>query len=319
MQIYKKIVLSHEIYRFNRSRFKNMLRPAHLQPGDKVALVSPAGYIDQQYIDQAKQLLESWELIPVIGKHAAGRHNSFSGSDDERVADIQWAMDAEEIRAIFCNRGGYGTLRIVERLDYSVFQGNPKWIIGFSDITVLHTKITSLGIESMHAAMPKSFPDTDAEAIRRLKNFLFGRITPYIIPPHPFNREGIVRADLVGGNLCLLHCLRSSVVEYDHKNTIMFIEDVGENLYAIDRMMQTFKLTGRLEDLQGLIVGGFSDMKGENFGQTAYEIIREAIEDYSYPVCFGFPAGHIPNNYPLILGANIELSVDGKGSDIAFL
>ncbi len=296
-----------------------MLRPSYLQPGDKIALISPAGIISPEVINHASELLHSWDLIPVVGKHATSQYGYFAGTDQERLEDLQWALDAEEVRAIFCTRGGYGCMRIVEKADYSCFQGNPKWLVGFSDITVLHTKLTSLGIESLHAPMPKSYQNTDAKALKRLNQFLFGAISPYTLPPHPLNREGIVRADLTGGNLSLLHCLRSSVVEYPQDETILFIEDVGENLYAIDRMMQSFKLTGRLKHLQGLIVGGFSNMKGENFGKNAYEIIREAVEDYDYPVCFDFPAGHIPGNYPLILGASIELSVDENGSEILFL
>lgn len=296
-----------------------MLRPAYLQAGDKVALISPAGIINTEVIDHAVNLLQSWGLIPLIGKHTTSQCGFFAGTDQERLQDLQWALDEEDVRAIFCTRGGYGCMRIVEKADYSYFQGNPKWLIGFSDITVLHTKLTALGIESLHAPMPKSYSTTDPEALEHLKQFLFGSVSSYIIPPHPFNREGIVRADLAGGNLSLLHCLRSSVVEYPQGETILFIEDIGENLYAIDRMMQSFKLTGRLKNLQGLIVGGFSGMKGENFGKNAYEIIQEAVEEYDYPVCFGFPAGHIPNNYPLILGATIELSVDENGSEVIFL
>lgn len=296
-----------------------MLRPSYLQAGDKVALISPAGIISPEVINNAIDLLHSWDLIPLTGRHATSRYGYFAGTDQERLEDLQWALDADEIRAIFCTRGGYGCLRIVEKADYSTFQGNPKWLIGFSDITVLHTKMTALGIESMHAPMPKSYPTTDREALEHLKQFLFGSVSSYLIPPHPFNRKGIVRADLAGGNLSLLHCLRSSVVEYPLEDTILFIEDIGENLYAIDRMMQSFKLTGRLKNLQGLIVGGFSGMKGEDFGKDAYEIIQEAVEEYRYPVCFGFPAGHIPNNYPLILGASVELSVGENGSELIFL
>lgn len=296
-----------------------MLRPSYLQPGDKVALVSPAGIIDQKYIDNAIRILQSWELEPITGKHVTTQNGYFAGTDNERTEDMQWALDDEEIRAVFCTRGGYGSLRIVEKIDYSIFQGSPKWLIGFSDITVFHSKLNTLGIESMHAPMPKSFPDTDPEALRRLKKFLFGEITPYIIPPHPFNREGIVRAELVGGNLSLLHCIHASVIEHKHRGTILFMEDVGENLYAIDRMMQSLKLSGRFDSLQGMIIGGFSEMKGENFGKNAWEIIRETLDDYDYPLCFGFPAGHIAENYPLILGSTVEFNVNETGTEITFL
>ena len=296
-----------------------MLRPNYLQTGDKVALVSPAGNIAPEYIEHAIQLLSSWGLEPIAGKHVAAKYNYFAGTDAERAEDMQWAMNDEDIRAIFCTRGGYGCMRIVEQLDYSKFQGNPKWLIGCSDITVFHSKLNTLGIESLHGPMPKSFQTTDQEALRRTRKFLSGQITPYIIPAHPFNREGVVQAELVGGNLCLLHCIRSSAIEHYHRNSILFIEDVGENLYAVDRMMQSLKLAGKFEYLQGVIVGSFSEMQGESFGKTAYEIIKEALEDYDFPVCFGFPAGHTSENYPLILGANIEFSVEKNGAEIKFL
>lgn len=296
-----------------------MFRPAYLQPGDQVALVSPAGSIEPRYIENAVNILRSWELIPVVGKHATAQCGYFAGTDDERLEDMQWALDNESIQAIFCTRGGYGCMRIVEKLDYSIFQGNPKWLIGFSDITVFHTKLNLLGIESIHAAMPKSYGTTDKEALERLRDFLFGKISSYTIPSHPLNRTGVVRAELTGGNLSLIHCVRSSVIECKHQSVIMFIEDVGENLYAIDRMMQSLKLTEKFTRLQGLIVGDFSDMKGLNFGKNAYEIIREAVDEYDYPICFGFPAGHAAANYPLIIGATIELTVDDDNCEIKFL
>jgi muramoyltetrapeptide carboxypeptidase len=296
-----------------------MFRPDFLQPGDKVALISPAGYIDRLHLEYAMQLLSSWGLQPIAGQHALKRCGSFAGNDAERLEDLQWAMNSDEIKAIFCTRGGYGCMRIVEKLDYSRFQGEPKWLIGFSDITVFHSKLTALGIESLHAPMPKSFQNTTEDAMEQFRNFLFGHISAYTFPAHPLNRAGIVRGELTGGNLCLLHCIRSTSVEYRSHRSVLFIEDIGENLYAIDRMMQSLKLSGRLADLQGLIVGGFSGMKGEEFGGTAYDIIREAVDDYAYPICFGFPVGHIENNYPLILGSKVELTVEPDNAKLTFL
>ncbi len=296
-----------------------MFRPPYLKTGDKVALVSPAGAIESSYITHAAQILQQWELEPVIGQYAHTRHAYFAGTDKERLHDMQWALDNEEIRAIFCNRGGYGCMRIVEHLDYSTFQGAPKWVIGFSDITVFHAKLNTLGIESLHAPMPKSFLNTTPEALLRLQEFLFGQISPYQIPPHPFNKEGVVRAELTGGNLTLLHCLRSSSLECKHQNPILFIEDVGENLYAIDRMLQSLKLSSKFKHLQGVIVGDFTEMKGVDFGKSAYEIIQEALQDCNFPICFGFPAGHSANNFPLIIGSTIEMEVTSQGSIITFL
>lgn len=296
-----------------------MFRPPYLQPGDKIAVVSPAGYIEASFLETSGDLLKSWGLEPVFGRHAASRHNYFAGTDEERRQDMQWALDAEDIRAILCSRGGYGSMRIVEQLDYSIFQGNPKWLVGCSDITVFHSKLNTLGIESLHAPMPKSYGTTTPASLEQLRDFLFGDIPSYHVPAHPLNREGIVRAELTGGNLSLLHCLHATNLACHHQSPILFIEDVGENLYAIDRMMQSLKLSGKFEKLQGMIIGSFSEMKGQNFGKNAYEIIREAVEEYAFPIGFGFPAGHTPNNYPLIMGSTTELEVTKEGCEIKFL
>lgn len=296
-----------------------MLRPPFLQPGDKVALVSPAGAIDASYIREAAEVLRSWDLEPLVGTYAAATCGYFAGDDEQRLHDMQWALDEEDIRAIFCNRGGYGSMRIVEQLDYSRFQGAPKWLVGFSDITVFHSKLNTLGIESLHAPMPKSFGKTDPEAMKRLKEFLFGEISSYRLPAHPYNREGMVRAELTGGNLTLLHCLRSSVLECKHQSSILLMEDIGENLYAVDRMLQSLKLSDKFSRLQGVIVGEFTEMRGLNFGKDAYTIVREILDDYRYPVCFGFPAGHSANNYPLILGSTVEMEITATETTIHFI
>lgn len=296
-----------------------MFRPPFLQPGDKVALVSPAGAIDASYIRDAAEVLRSWELEPLVGRHATATCGYFAGSDEQRFEDMQWALDEEDIRAVFCNRGGYGSMRIVEQLDYSRLQGAPKWLVGFSDITVFHSKLNTLGIESLHAPMPKSFGNTAPEALKRLKDFLFGEISSYRLPAHPYNREGVVRAELTGGNLTLLHCLRSSVLECKHQSSILFMEDIGENLYAVDRMLQSLRLSDKFSRLQGAIVGDFTEMKGLNFGKDAYTIVHEVLADYRYPVCFGFPAGHSANNYPLILGSTIEMEITATETMIHFI
>ncbi len=296
-----------------------MYRPPYLQAGDQVALVSPAGAVDAASVKCAVETLQAWGLVPVVAPHALAVDGYFAGTDRQRLHDMQWAMDSEDIRAIFCTRGGYGCMRIVEDLDYSVFQGNPKWLVGFSDITVFHSKLNTLGIESLHAPMPKSFGKTVPEAMERLRDFLFGQVTSYHLPPHPYNQEGVVEAELTGGNLTLLHCIRSTVLECKHQTPVLFIEDVGENLYAVDRMLQSLKLAGRFDRLQGLIVGAFSEMRGENFGKGAEEMIHDLLKDYAYPVCFGFPAGHIANNYPLIMGSTVELLVTSAGTELRFM
>ena len=296
-----------------------MYRPPYLQPGDKVALVSPAGAIDVNYIHDAVRILREWGLQPVVGVHADKRNGYFAGTDEQRLMDMQWALNDEDIRAIFCTRGGYGSMRIVEQLDYSVFQGSPKWFIGFSDITVFHAKLNTLGVESLHAPMPKSFQTTNSKALQRMQEFLFGKISAYHLPPHPFNKNGLIQAELTGGNLTLLHCMRSTRLECKRQSPVLFIEDVGENLYAIDRMLQSMKLSYKFDRLQGVLVGHFSEMKGLNFGKSAEEIILELLEEYNYPVCFNFPAGHAAENFPLIMGATIEMEVTKQGSSIHFV
>ena len=295
-----------------------MYRPPYLQPGDQVAVISPAGAIEPAVLKEAVKTLRSWELEPVIGKHAAAKYGYFAGNDNQRAEDMQWALDTEDIRAIFFFFFGYGSMRIVEQLDYSIFQGSPKWLVGFSDITVFHAKLNTLGIESMHAAMPKSFPNTEPEALKRTREFLFGQVNAYQLPPHPLNQPGIVEAELTGGNLTLLHCIHSSNLECKHQTPILFIEDIGENLYAIDRMLQSLKLAEKFTKIQGLIAGDFSEMKGLNFGKDAYTIIHELLEEYQYPVCFGFPAGHSSANYPLIMGSTVHLEVHSEGTTISF-
>ena len=296
-----------------------MYRPSFLQKGDKVALVSPAGAVEREIVEAAATELHSWGLLPLIGPHAWSKDRYFAGNDDERRSDMQAALDDEEIRAVFCTRGGYGCIRIVEKIDYSLFQGSPKWVIGYSDITVFHSKLNTLGIESLHAPMPSEYGYTDKRIMEETKSILFGRIPAYETPPSPLNREGSAKGELVGGNLSILHTIRSCVFEQKYKGNLIFIEDVGENLYAIDRMMQSMKFTGVLENIEGLIVGGCHKMKGEDFGKTAYEIIREAVDDYDYPVCFDFPAGHTKNNRPFLLGAPIEAEIKTSGGKINYV
>ena len=295
-----------------------MFRPSYLQKGDKVALVSPAGALDSSFIEHSCRVLEDWGLVPVVGQYALAKSGYFAGEDELRIKDMQAALDDNDIKAIFCNRGGYGCMRIVERLDYSTFQGNPKWIIGFSDITVFHSKLNTLGIESIHGPMPKTFVANSLETLDKLREFLFGKISSYKIPSHPLNRKGVGSSELIGGNLTLLHCLRSTALDYGHRRSILFIEDVGEKLYSIDRMLHSFKLSGHFDKLSGLIVGDFSKMHGEQFGMDVENIIKDAVEDYNFPVCFGFPAGHEENNMPLIMGATVELIVDTTESILKF-
>ncbi len=298
-----------------------MITPAYLKKGDKVAIVAPAGKIDKQKIENAVKGLKKWGLKPVIGENIFKNRNQYSATDKQRAADLQAMLDDDSVRAIICARGGYGTVRIIDKLNFSKFVNNPKWIIGFSAITVLHSYIHSnFGIETIHGTMAGGF-NADGRpslATETLRTALFGEKLFYDLKPHPLSRKGSAKGVLTGGNLAILTSLTGSKSDIDTKGKILFIEDVGEYLYRIDRMMWTLKRAGKLKGLAGLIVGGMTEMKDNDtpFGKTAYEIVKEAVKGSRFPVCFGFPAGHQDDNSALILGREVEMKVDGKGVKI---
>lgn len=299
-----------------------MIRSPYLQPGDKIAIVAPAGRIDREKVDIAIDMFKGWGYEVVVGKNIFKDYHVFSATDRERAEDLQWAFDSEDIRAVFCARGGYGCIRIVDQLDYSKFQGNPKWLVGFSDITVLHAKLNTLGIESVHGPMPVKFPDdgSRSEDITALKKILEGTLPEYRYESHRYNRSGVCSGELVGGNLSIVYSLHGIEIEWKKHEKILFIEDLDEDLYHLDRMMQNLKHSGKLERLQGLVVGQMTGMKDSDpsFGSTAYEIIAEAVQDYKFPVVFDFPAGHGSINYPLIMGAIADLEVNEESYSLVF-
>ncbi len=279
-----------------------------LKKGDKVAIVSPAKKIDRAYIEKAENLLSSWGFIPVTGRHALDTYHQFAGTDENRAADLQQALDDPEIRAVICARGGYGTVRIIDRIDFSGFAKNPKWITGFSDITVLHNHIhTLLGVPTIHGAVPLYFIDADHNdnpTLSTLRSALTGEKMLYEISGHQVNREGEATGVLVGGNLAILESLIGTNSDIDTSGKILFIEDVSEYAYRLDRMMWSLKKSGKLENLAGLIVGGLTDIKEAKdlFGFTPEEIILNAVKEYSFPVMFGFPAGHVKENRAMVFG-----------------
>ena len=303
-----------------------MIRPPHIHPGDRVAIVAPARKISPQEIEPAVALLRSWQLDVVLPDHLFDADNQFAGDDPTRALTLQQQLDDPAVRAIFCARGGYGTVRIIDRLDFTRFRHHPKWIVGYSDITVLHSHIhRHLGIETLHATMPLNIPpdalSTPYPAIDTLRRALFGEKLSYTLPPHPLDRTGTAHGQLVGGNLSILYSLCGSPSDLDTDGKILFIEDLDEYLYHIDRMMMNLKRCGRLARLAGLIVGQMSDMHDNTvpFGSTAEQIIRDAVAEYSYPVCFNFPAGHNgTDNHALILGRPATLTVTPDSSTLSF-
>lgn len=289
-----------------------MIIPTYLKKGDKIGIVATARKISEAELVPALKILEEKGLMPQLGKYVLGAHHQFSGTDAERCADLQHMLDDESIKAIIVARGGYGTLRIIDSLDFTAFAKHPKWIVGYSDITVLHSHINKmLGIATLHATMPINFLQ-DAYATETLFNALFGEKIYYTFDGHPLNRNGQVEGELVGGNLSLLYALCGSVSDINTEGKILFIEDLDEYLYHIDRMMMNLKRSGKLSHLKALVVGGITDMKDNTipYGKIAEEIIAEHVAEYDYPVCFNFPAGHIKNNYALKLGATAYLKID---------
>jgi muramoyltetrapeptide carboxypeptidase len=297
------------------------LIPPFLKKGDKIAITCPAKKLPNPMTD-AIALLQSWGLEVVLGETVGASYHQFAGDDDLRAKDMQRFIDDDSIKAIIAARGGYGTVRMIDKVDFSRFARNPKWIIGFSDITVLHSHIlTNYGTPSIHGQMPVNIPDASAKSLETLRKTLFGEALNYEFNSHSHNRSGNASGILIGGNLSLLISISGSVSDLDYTGKILFIEDVGEYLYAIDRMVRNLKRAGKLQHLAGLIVGGFTELKDNDipFGQTASEIIMEAVKEYNFPVCFDFPAGHIPDNCSLILGKKLNLSVNDAIVNIDYL
>ncbi len=295
-------------------------QPKHLQQGDIVAIVTTARKINREDIQKAIELLESWGLNAVIGRTIGKEDHQFGGTDTDRVTDFQQAMDNDSVKAIWCARGGYGTVRILDDLDFSKFTKNPKWVIGFSDVTALHSHIHNLGIQTLHALMPITVKSNTNEALKSLKNSLFGNEIKYTIPCESFNKYGNAEGELVGGNLSMLYSLLGSKSAIKTDNKILFIEDLDEYLYHIDRMMMNLKRNGYFTNLKGLIVGGMTKMNDNTipFGKNALEIILDNIKEFDFPVCFNFPAGHLKDNKSLILGSMVSLKVDKNETTLIF-
>ncbi len=289
--------------------------PPYLQKGDTIGLVCPAGFMAAEKVQTCLSILQEWGYQVKIGKTVGSdSQNYFSGTDEERLTDFQEMLDDDEVKAVLCARGGYGMGRIIDKLDFRKFKKQPKWIVGYSDITVLHSHLYSnYYISSLHAPMAGAFNDEGHknEFVLSLKNALEGKKLKYSCPVHEFNKKGEAIGELVGGNLALLAHLVGTDSDIKTRGRILFIEDIGEYLYNIDRMMHQLKRSGKLSRLAGLIIGGFTDVKDNErpFGKTAYEIIGEIIKEYDYPVCFGFPVSHTDENYALKIGVGYKLKV----------
>ncbi len=294
-----------------------MFTPPYLKKGDKVIIVAPARKISKEIVDRAKNIIESWNLKVEYGQNLFNSCHQFSGNDAQRLSDFQYALDNPDIKAIFCSRGGYGSVRLIDKLNFDKFLKYPKWIIGYSDITVFHSHINeNFNIETLHAEMPLKYAneETKSSTLDSLKNALLGKDLSYQIPSHKFNRKGKGEGILTGGNLSMLYSIIGSSSDINTKDKLLFIEDLDEYLYHIDRMMMNLKRTGKLKHLAGMIVGGMTGMNDNpvKFGKSAMEIIKDIISEYNFPVCYDFPAGHIADNRALIMGRKVKFTVDEK-------
>ncbi|HBF21795.1 MAG: LD-carboxypeptidase [Owenweeksia sp.] len=296
-----------------------MITPKTLRKGDTVGLVATARKISRDELQPAIEILESWGLKVELAPNLFKSHHQFAGTDEQRLADLQGFIDSIDIDAIICVRGGYGTVRIIDELNFFPLIEKPKWICGYSDITVLLNKLRKVGVECLHSTMPVNFTSNTPESLESLRKALFGEELVISCAAHPLNRNGQAKGRVTGGNLSVLYSQTGSGTAIQPEGDILFIEDLDEYLYHIDRMMQNLKRNGYFEGIAGLIVGGMNAMNDNKipFGQSAEEIIATVVRPYNFPVCFGFPAGHIDDNRSLIFGRRASLKV-GDSVELVF-
>ena len=316
LRIYHIYVLLWEILR-NIRHMNSLIYPPYLHEGDQAVILSPSGKIDKHFLTGAAARLKSWGLQVTLARHAGSEHGNYAGTIRQRLGDLQQALDDEQVKLILCSRGGYGAVHLAEKLDFTCFREHPKWLVGFSDITVLHNLLQANGFASLHAPMARHLtvePEDDF-CTCALRNILFGRANMdqgyrYTASAHKLNRQGTASGILRGGNLAVFYGLRGTPWDIPAEGTILFIEDVGERPHAVERMLYNLKLGGVLNRLSGLIVGQFTEYE-ENYslGKDLYGAIADLVKEYDYPVCFDFPVGHVTRNLPLINGAETVLEV----------
>nr|WP_321221146.1 LD-carboxypeptidase [uncultured Psychroserpens sp.] len=302
-----------------------LIQPPFLKSGDTVAIVAPSGILKNRNdeVAQAVALLQSWGLHAVVGKNVFNKADHFAGTDAERCEDFQKAMDDPTISAIWCARGGYGTVRILDKLDYTKFKKNPKWLIGYSDITALHNQFHNEGFQSIHAMMCVSLPKDISEikeTVQTFKSTIFGKPVYYTLKGSTYNRVGEASGPLVGGNLTILHTMLGSKESIDTTGKILFIEEIGEYKYHIDRMLQSMKRAGYFDNCAGVLVGGMSKMRKNTtpWGTSVEQLILDALADYDFPIAFGMPAGHEKDNRAMVLGEVITMQVRKDGTTVVF-
>ena len=298
---------------------KKMITPPYLKKGDTIAIVATARKNIDDNLKPAISWLKNWGIEVVIGSTIGLDNNQLAGTDEQRAADFQEQLDNPNIKAIWCVRGGYGTVRMIDLLDFTKFKQSPKWIVGFSDVTVLHSHLNTMGYQSIHGIMPVSSKASE-EAKETLRKALFGEHLEYTVPCENMNRLGTAKGELVGGNLSILYSLFGSPSAIDCSDKILFIEDLDEYLYHIDRMMMNLKRNGCLESLKGIIVGGMTKMNDNEvpWGKNALEIIDDVTKNYNIPIIYNFPAGHMADNRALIFGKQVSMEVNDLESKVVF-
>lgn len=306
------------------------MKPEFLKPNDKIAIVAPSGRIFPEELEDGLNLLKSWELIPVLGKNVFQEFYNgyyFAGTNEQRISDFQKALDDDEIKAIWCARGGYGAVKLLDNLNWDKFNKNPKWIIGYSDITAIHNHVNNFGIESIHGITTKKLnTEYNQETFSTLKKAIFGEELKYEIQTNSFNKIGKAKGKLVGGNLSIIYSLGGSKSFIEGNDLILFIEDWNENWYHVDRMMMNLKRSGLLNKIKGLIVGSFTKMDVEaenpafnsNFDNETYKVIQNIMNEFQVPTAYGFPAGHIGDNRALIFGREVSLEVNENSVNLNF-
>ncbi|CAM1334170.1 S66 peptidase family protein [Tenacibaculum aestuariivivum] len=309
---------------FSQTSTMNLITPPSLQKGDTIAIIAPAGILKNRkhIIDKAKKLAQSWGLKVVYGKHMFNQAHHFAGTDEQRCQDFQDALDNPNIKAIWSARGGYGSVRILDKLDFSKFKENPKWVIGYSDITTFHNHIHNLGVETIHGIMGTSLqdkPEVIAKSIASLKKALFGEALYYKVPFSKYNQLGSFKGELVGGNIAILASMLGSDSQISTENKVLFIEEIGEYKYSIDRMLHSLKRAGYFSKVSGVIVGDMTKVKKNStpWGSSIEQLILEVIPE-NIPVIFNFPAGHEPDNRALIMGRMVQVNSNDKIVTVKF-
>lgn len=296
----------------------------NLKEKNTIAILAPAGFVkNKDRVFKTISLLENWGFQVVLGKFLFEKYKHFAGTDKQRTEDFQNALDNPNIKAIWCARGGYGSIRIIDKLDFTAFKKNPKYIIGYSDVGVFHQAIFNLNIPSVHSFMPTSKETLESAqtAVTNFKNMLLGKEIKYAIPFNSFNKNGKAKGKIIGGNLSILQSLAGTKFGLNNKKFILFIEEIGEYKYHIDRMLHSLKLNGYFTNCIGLLVGGFTKIPKNNpaFSESIEEIILHIVEEYHFPVCFDFPAGHITNNQPIIFGKEVILEIKNNSVNLNYI